>query len=347
MAQITQMDGNRESAGVVAMKRAMLVASRMRKILLRSAFVILSFLFSAPSGACLNDYVTNEKVGAQSRDIARQLTEVSLVEPWDVRAKRLQKEMEQGGDYEVQNDFANALIHTGEAEKAIPVLQAIEKSHPGLYRTASNLGTAYELAGDPVQALEWIRKGIERDPASHNGSEWIHVRILEGKVAHAKEPEWQPEGSILGLDFGNGPALTLFSDLPKGNAGKPLTLEEVEEGLRYQLHERLQFVTPPNALVASLLVDFGDVVGANHHNIGVAVELYQMAKGYDGVKTGKLRDTISARWELAWNANRQRKFFPTTWQDWVLWAGIGGAVLAWVISALRRRRRERARWGMA
>lgn len=139
--------------------------------------------------ACLNDYseyAVDHRAVAKSRSVVEELTNVELIEPWTVRRDRLRREADAGGDYKVRNDLASALIHTGDLRTAIQILEEIEKTNPGLYRTASNLGTAYELAGEPAKALDWIRKGIDRNPESHEGSEWIHVRILEKKVSGTK-----------------------------------------------------------------------------------------------------------------------------------------------------------------
>ena len=60
---------------------------------------------------------------------------------------------------------------------------ALERRYPGHHETAANLGTALELAGHDAPALQWIRIGIRRNADEHYGSEWLHVRILEAKIA--------------------------------------------------------------------------------------------------------------------------------------------------------------------
>ncbi len=276
---MTKREGFENALAPAAILETVVHPKVRMKILSRLMAVALIFTPVLSSG-CVNDYKSNHVMAEQSRGLIEDLMSVSLVEPWPERAARLQNEVDQGGDYKAQNDLASALMHTGKASEAIAILERIEVEHPGLYRTASNLGTAYELSGDPVKALEWIRRGIERNPVSHEGSEWIHVRILEAKVAHAHEPNWRPEGSVLGLDFGVGVSLKSPAELPKGNAGTPLTLADIESGLKYQLHERLQFVKAPDALVASLLADYGDIVALKQQNMGVAGHLYEKAQAY-------------------------------------------------------------------
>jgi len=50
-----------------------------------------------------------------------------------------------------------------------------------------DLGTAYELAGKNEPALRWIREGLRRNPNSHKGTEWLHVKILEAKIEQEKQ----------------------------------------------------------------------------------------------------------------------------------------------------------------
>jgi len=318
------------------------------KPLLGAAVLLLCLLPVFPAQACLNDYHPNMEIVAQSEGLVRNLTEVHLHESWPNRLTRLRQEVDHGGDYQAQNDLASALMHMGFAEKAVPILQEIEKTHPGLYRTASNLGTAYELAGDPVHALEWIRQGIERNPASHEGTEWLHIRILETKIAHAKDPDWRPEGSILGLDFGESDALKPPAQMPKGNTGVPLTLPQLESALTYQLHERLQFVHAPDPLVASLLVDLGDAVALNHHNMGLAVSVYQLANTYAWPQNSSLnqRDRLSdlthERRRAAEGANQLPNSFRTSPSMWGVYLGLPVGAFGLIFVLRHRRRRLRA-----
>ncbi len=87
-------------------------------------------------------------------------------------------------------------ILTGAYDSAIVALLAIEAAHPGLYATASTLGTAYELAGDNHQALHWIAEGLRRNPDSHNGTEWLHIDILNAKIALESNPDYLAEHPI-------------------------------------------------------------------------------------------------------------------------------------------------------
>jgi hypothetical protein len=47
-----------------------------------------------------------------------------------------------------ENDAAVRLVLKGDVPAALEMLKKIEVEHPGLYATAANLGTCYELSGD-------------------------------------------------------------------------------------------------------------------------------------------------------------------------------------------------------
>jgi tetratricopeptide (TPR) repeat protein len=104
--------------------------------------------------------------------------------------------------FENRADYASIGIYLGEVPQAIEQLEALEKEKPGESIIASNLGTAYELNGNVEKALEWIKEGIHRNPTDHKGTEWLHVKILEAKLALAHDGNWLKTHSVLELDFG-------------------------------------------------------------------------------------------------------------------------------------------------
>ncbi len=164
------------------------------------------------------------------------------------------------GTYQDKTDYAVALMLHGDIAQAIDILNAVETDKPGEYVVASNLGTAYELAGDNQKALEWIETGLRREPQSHLGSEWLHVKILQVKLAMERDPAWLSSHSILGLDFGVDdkpvPPTQIVTDID----GNSKTLAEVRSALEYQLRERLSLVPPPDKVVANLLTDLGNLL---------------------------------------------------------------------------------------
>lgn len=187
---------------------------------------------------------------------------------------------------DAENSKAVALIHLGRTDEALKILEKLEKETLGSYSVAANLGTAYELVGDNERAYEWIAKSMDRNPESHFGTEWLHLKILRTKEEIKKDPKWMETNSVLGINWDS-----VGGDLSKvqvaGERGQLYTAETVRKAIEYQLHERTEFVKPPDPTVASLLYDLshlvrhsrspehGDLVLAASQNYGYAPALTQ------------------------------------------------------------------------
>lgn len=140
------------------------------------------------------------------------------------------------------------LVYLGRYQEAETVFTAIEKMKPGLYNTAANLGTTYELLGKNELALKWLRRAVQINPESHRGSEWIHIRILETKICG---DSCITTNYLLGKDWGN-------ADQPTSDFSRD-SLLVLKNQLFYQLNERVSFVPKPNKIVAQLLTDLGAI----------------------------------------------------------------------------------------
>lgn len=127
---------------------------------------------------------------------------------------------------------AVTLILKQEYELAIQKLVELEQAYPNRYETSTNLGTAYELIGDIDNALLWIKKGIELNPHSHDGTEWLHYKILEAKKKIENNPNFLVNSSIFDI-----------SNIDTYDGIKALT---------YQLEERTKLIQPPNKVIADL-----------------------------------------------------------------------------------------------
>lgn len=180
------------------------------------------------------------------------------------------------------------LIYQGKYPLAIDHFLMIERKMPGRYETAANLGTALELAGHDRVALRWIGIGMRRNADAHLGSEWLHARILEAKLALARDPAYLDTRSVAGLDFGKA-LIPAMPAMPAGNNGKPVKPAMLERSINYQLFERTQFVKPRDPVVANVLRDW-----ATLHLVGGSIEnadvLYDLAVTY-----GAPRDDLMKR----------------------------------------------------
>jgi tetratricopeptide (TPR) repeat protein len=221
-------------------------------------------------------------------------------------------------NFNERSDYAIALLFLGRNGEAVELLEALEVEQPGTYFVAANLGTAYELSGRNEDALKWIREGIRRNPESHEGSEWLHAKILEAKIAHQKDPAYFESHSVLELAPGTiGQAVSI-----DGQGYRP---KDLAAAIGYQLGERLQFVKPPDPAVASLLFDYA-ALDAVLNSMESAGGVLKMAGEY-GFPVAKV-DALAADFE--------RRLRWADFRFYTLCFAIGVAVL-WVLKQLRRR----------
>jgi hypothetical protein len=149
------------------------------------------------------------------------------------------------------NDLAVAWILSGRVSEGIQLLRDLEHRSPGNAIVASNLGTALELAGNEEEALNWLRESVRRDPQEHQGSEWVHVKILEARLALKRDPNWLRKNSVIGWREGQR--------LPLDERSQPRTPRKLVESINYQLEERLQLIDGPDPIVADLYLTLGDL----------------------------------------------------------------------------------------
>lgn len=175
-------------------------------------------------------------------------------------------------NYEAYNNYGVTLVYLGRFEEALRVFRQIEKEQPGKYSTAANMGTTYEVLGKNDSALYWIKRGVELNPASHDSSEWLHVKILEAKINGTSS---FTSSYFTGVDFGTGilPQTKLNLD----------ELNKLRDALYYQLNERVSFIKPKDAIVAQMLYELGNITAITH-DAHTAYENYNMAfkYGYTG-----------------------------------------------------------------
>jgi len=169
----------------------------------------------------------------------------------------MQSALANSTNFNERSDYAVSLVYAGKTKEAVELLQSLEKEQPGTYIVAANLGTALELLGNNEEALHWIKEGIHRNPQSHEGTEWLHAKILEAKIAAQKDVDYFKKHSVLELDPQPVSSAIIMD-------GRSLSPAEVVKAIQYQLEERLQFVKPPDPAVASLLFDYAAIEAATN-----------------------------------------------------------------------------------
>lgn len=187
---------------------------------------------------------------------------------WERHLNELDSAWRKTNRIDYYNDYGVTLIYLGRYKEAEQVFKKIETVIPGLYNTAANLGTTYELLGENQLALEWISKGVQINPASHDSSEWLHVKILEVKI---KGLEYNTAQYLLAYNSGN-------EVVPDSSLGK-IKLESLRDAITFQLSERMVFIKPQEPIVALLLFELGNICAITD-DIATSLFLYDKAKEY-------------------------------------------------------------------
>jgi tetratricopeptide (TPR) repeat protein len=172
-------------------------------------------------------------------------------------------------NHDDQSDIAVNLNYLGRYQEALSILKRLQKEYPEDYNIAANLGTTYELTGNNEQALVFIKKGIQLDPDSHEGSEWVHVKILEAKIQLAKNPDWLLTHRVLntGANF---------------NSKESAVLADKIWHIEYQLEERVPFTPFPDKILGNVFDELGDLL-ATQESIELAYGMYDFSLKYDPV----------------------------------------------------------------
>jgi tetratricopeptide (TPR) repeat protein len=276
------------------------------------SFSLTLILFAQPVFACI--WITGTKYNGDSVS-SSGLMGASLLKHFlqkDVKPDGLTMEADLRGatNFNDRSDYAVALLYLGRNQDAVEIFKKLEAEKPGQYFIAANLGTAYELSGKNEEALRWIKEGIQRNPDSHEGTEWLHVKILEAKIAQQKDPDYFKKHSVLELDPGQiGEQLTIGS--------QTLSAKELTDAIQHQLAERLQFVKPPDQAVASLLFDYAAIEAATQI-LESAKEILVMAKEY-GYPDDKIRPLLDLYDRRIW----ERKFRHYAFIFLCVAAGVG------------------------
>jgi tetratricopeptide (TPR) repeat protein len=236
---------------------------------------IVLFLFMGQLGqCCINEYRTllnGKMIYTDAGNVAPRGRFNQHNKPYLVkRLNEAERVYNRTGKLEDYSDLGAMLVYNGQYLKAKQIFLEIEQKAPGLYQTAANLGTTYELLGENDSALYWIKRAIEINPDSHGGSEWIHVKILEAKIKAKGNEQYLWKHNVLSLDFG-------ADKIPLNK--NSIDLNKLREHLYDQLNERMSFIKPKDPIVAQLLFDLGNVC-ALARDATSGLQIYQSAKEY-------------------------------------------------------------------
>lgn len=210
---------------------------------------IILTLISLSSTACINEFYAITKDGEkkeihinEATDLFKKFNLNFNLELIESKLIKLRDKLITDDDYKLKSDYAVLLLKSGKVKEGKKILSDLLKFYPNEYAINANYGTALELTGEIDSALFYIKKGIELNPKSHKGSEWVHVRILETKIKLRDKPDYLENNSVLNL------------------TNAELNSEEVTMHIFYQARERFPFSPHPDAIFSSVLSDLAECV---------------------------------------------------------------------------------------
>jgi tetratricopeptide (TPR) repeat protein len=195
---------------------------------------------------------------------------IAIAALYDVTWNELQNAQDKGVDYKLLSDFAWYELRIGNQQNAVKLLEALYEKHPNEYNILANLGTSYEVIGKNEKALELLKKAVAINPASHRGSEWIHIKILEQKVSAT--PDYT---QIINLGIKDYKQWITEKSYTGSLPADSLMIQ-----LAFQLHERISFIPNPDPIVGQLVLDFSDLVAINRKKKTESIPFYNYAVQY-------------------------------------------------------------------
>lgn len=245
-------------------------------------FIILFLLIPVYSFACLNGETKELKNGAFIYEDYRGIVPRGH-EFYVKNFKKLTKELDSlfivTKDIDYLSDKGYVYIIEGRYNEALEIYLKIEQLKPNRYSTASNIGTIYELLGENQKALFWINKAIKINPKSHNGSEWLHAKILYAKIGGAK---YIDSDFLINTNFGK-------AEVPKSNLSKSQR-EALMKSIYYQLNERVTFIKSEDPIIGILLFELANLA-LLEKKYEEAKEIYEKARDY-GFNSQLLKERV-------------------------------------------------------
>ncbi len=273
----------------------------MSKITRLLALAFFAFLL-LPTLACYNTYEKEVahaglKYSIHDSDVVRQIKRAVGIESVKInkyeyeyklrvttrRLESLRKEKASHTKkyHEAESDHALTLCHLGKVQEALAILERLIQKYPLEYNIIANLGTTYELTGQNEKALQYIKKGLELNKESHAGSEWIHVKILEAKIALQQNPTWLKENELLGKEARE-----------TAQSNDKTKINQLIQDLGYQLFERTQFIQPKDVMVGDLIMFLGDLYKQIEY-YNYAIDSYKLAGEYTVSKPEILQASLA------------------------------------------------------
>jgi tetratricopeptide (TPR) repeat protein len=219
----------------------------MKKILF-----IACILFSVKASACLNIFAVDSAGRAH-------LLEHEFFFPIEFKQKAilksiktLERELSSGdANYKNISDYGAYLLMAGYFTEGLDIFRALSKKYPGVYEINANIAVAYELNGNIDSALYWEKAALQINPASHQHTEWIHLKILEARKKLQQDPDWCLKNNVTHI-------------LDSINKHYEFEQHEMNDGMfvfkdfLIQLNARFPFTYAEDKVMGKLMMELGD-----------------------------------------------------------------------------------------
>jgi tetratricopeptide (TPR) repeat protein len=98
-----------------------------------------------------------------------------------------------------QADLGALYVRLGEVDKALSVLRDANGRHPNHFRIVANLGTAWQLQGDPDQAAHCLRQAVRLAPGKLQKAEEYQLKLVLIRQRQARDV--QTFEDLFGISF--------------------------------------------------------------------------------------------------------------------------------------------------
>lgn len=83
-------------------------------------------------------------------------------------------------------DLGALYVRLGQGEKAVGLLRGAAREHPGHFRIAANLGTAWQITGDLEQAAAALAEAVRLAPEGLRDYEQYHLKLVRLRLAEGR-----------------------------------------------------------------------------------------------------------------------------------------------------------------
>lgn len=252
----------------------------MKKIFIFIWFFILTDIHVM---ACLNGYEVIPGIEKYD-ELEYEIKEVEVYFNSLQQYKNEQlKDFERNGKKE-HVDLVIALLYLHDYRTALSVAEKLNRKFPSEYNVVITYAATLELNGKLNEALIFINKAIEINPKSHEGSEWMHVKIIEDLMGLNKNPF-----SVVGIETGSD-SIPVFVE--NGKVDKLTLLYQ----LAFQISERKYFIPGNDPAFGKLIFDYANLLYLNDY-ISKSEYYFEMAINYGfDIELSQSRYTYVRNW---------------------------------------------------